>query len=274
MQICVQLALFLLFCLEFISSSMSFKPIDSHLHVWSDGKSPFDWAGPAVPEAMIKKGSAAFLIGKQLEAGVDGALIVQPINHKFDHSFVLRVLAEYPQFKGMCLLDPECDDQYLIDLKEKGFVGVRFNPYLFPAGTSMSSEAGSKRFEQCGKLGLPVGFMCFKGLDKHIEEIQDLTSRYPETTVVIDHWGFHIQDGSFQEDSWNKLLSLSANPKVHVKISAAFRNVVKKEWPYEELTARLGQLVQVSLSRSLGLMGQFLYTGGVLCHVHWFIRQL
>lgn len=27
------------------------------------------------------------------EAGVDGALIVQPINHKFDHSYVTRYVA-------------------------------------------------------------------------------------------------------------------------------------------------------------------------------------
>lgn len=27
------------------------------------------------------------------EAGVDGALIVQPINHKFDHSYVTRLVS-------------------------------------------------------------------------------------------------------------------------------------------------------------------------------------
>jgi len=27
------------------------------------------------------------------EAGVDGALIVQPINHKFDHSYVTRYVS-------------------------------------------------------------------------------------------------------------------------------------------------------------------------------------
>lgn len=29
------------------------------------------------------------------EAGVDGALIVQPINHKFDHSYVTRFVQHY-----------------------------------------------------------------------------------------------------------------------------------------------------------------------------------
>lgn len=32
------------------------------------------------------------------EAGVDGVLIVQPIFHKFDHSYVTRFVSHFPQF--------------------------------------------------------------------------------------------------------------------------------------------------------------------------------
>lgn len=34
-----------------------------------------------------------FFLQRMEEAGVDGALIVQPINHKFDHSYVTRYVA-------------------------------------------------------------------------------------------------------------------------------------------------------------------------------------
>jgi hypothetical protein len=41
------------------------------------------------------------------DAGVDGALIVQPINHKFDHSYVQAVMQAHPsKFVGACLADP------------------------------------------------------------------------------------------------------------------------------------------------------------------------
>lgn len=40
------------------------------------------------------------------EAGVDGALIVQPINHKFDHSYVTRYvqLLYFLFFSPICLM--------------------------------------------------------------------------------------------------------------------------------------------------------------------------
>lgn len=86
------------------------KVIDSHLHVWASpeeaaGKYPyFPGQEPTLP------GHVDFLLERMEEAGVDGALIVQPINHKFDHSYVTSVLKEYPsKFVGCCLANPAED---------------------------------------------------------------------------------------------------------------------------------------------------------------------
>jgi hypothetical protein len=38
-----------------------------------------------------------------------------------------------------------------------------------------------------------VGFMCFKGLNLHLPEIKALLEASPETTVIIDHFGFLYQ---------------------------------------------------------------------------------
>lgn len=41
------------------------------------------------------------------EAGVSGAMIVQPSNHLYDHSYVTSVLQEHPdKFVGCLLADP------------------------------------------------------------------------------------------------------------------------------------------------------------------------
>jgi predicted TIM-barrel fold metal-dependent hydrolase len=40
---------------------------------------------------------------------------------------------------------------------------------------------------------MPVGFMCFKGLNLHEPEILSLLRDYPETPVIIDHFGFFHQ---------------------------------------------------------------------------------
>ena len=64
--------------------------------------------------------------------------------------------------------------------------------------------------------------------------------RPPQTQVIIDHWGFFVQDGKVEEDSWTQLIKFAQYPQVSVKISAAFRNVVNKEdREYSELAERL-----------------------------------
>ncbi len=220
--------------------------IDSHLHVWGDGTAPFPYLKDPPPGALVPTGSPENLLKLMEEAGVEGALIVQPINYLYDHSFVKAAIDKYPnKFKGMCLLDPSCDADYLPKLKAEGFGSVRFNPYL-PEwnGAKMSDAAGQKLFSQCGELGLPVGFMCFQGLGKHAEEITSLLEASPSTVVVVDHFGFFVQNGKVEEDSWAKLIALAQYPQVNVKISAAFRNVVSKaDSSYPELTERLRSLL-------------------------------
>ena len=61
--------------------------VDSHLHVWSStskfapGKEPPANLGDAVASAEASAAACQ-------ESGVDRALIVQPINYLFDHTYV------------------------------------------------------------------------------------------------------------------------------------------------------------------------------------------
>ena len=48
----------------------------------------------------------------------------------------------------------------LARLHAEGFVGVRFNPYLFPDG--MDSPVGHALYKKAGELKMPVGVMCFQ----------------------------------------------------------------------------------------------------------------
>jgi predicted TIM-barrel fold metal-dependent hydrolase len=217
--------------------------IDSHLHVWASQKeaeTSFPYAeGQVPPESLRDAASKAALLKKMGCDGsdnplVDGALIVQPINHKFDHSYVMSAIKEHPdRFKGMLLHDPSLSPEEAVDQLEnlaiKGFVGVRFNPYLWPktgdsSWTPMSSpdRAGLAVFRRCAELKMPVGVMCFQGLQLHYDDIVALMKASPDTTLILDHFGFTSftpeGDGAFQ-----KLLKLAEYPQVVVKISALFR---------------------------------------------------
>ncbi|KAL0357732.1 UNVERIFIED_CONTAM: hypothetical protein Scaly_1458900 [Sesamum calycinum] len=222
--------------------------IDSHLHVWASPQQAaekypyFPGQEPTLP------GHVDFLVQCMGDAGVDGALIVQPINHKFDHSYVTSVLRQYPsKFIGCCLANPAEDGtgiKQLEDLISKdGYCAVRFNPYLWPSGQLMTNAVGKAMFAKAGELGVPVGFMCMKGLDLHLSEIEELCTEFPSTVVLLDHLGFckpPINDK--EEQVFLKLLKLSRFPQVYVKFSALFR-VSRHPYPYEDLSDILPKVV-------------------------------
>lgn len=181
------------------------------------------------------------------EAGVDGALIVQPINHKYDHSYVSHAVRRHPsKFKGMMLHDPSLSKEMAVNRLEElvlaGFVGVRFNPYLWEdaddndATSIMSgSEAGSAVYKRCGELNIPVGIMCFKGLDLHYDDIVQLIQSSPETVCILDHIGFCALNTK-GDAQFEQLLSLAQYENVFIKLSALFRNAGDdSKFPYDEI---------------------------------------
>lgn len=222
-------------CTRFASgmATTRHKVIDSHLHVWANTAETADGFGYAQdpPDTLRDKACTAALIGQMDAHGVDRALIVQPINHKFDHSYVLHAMTQHPdRFKGMLLHDPSLPaDQAVTRLEElalKGFCGVRFNPYLWPqvgdsAWSPMSQGAGLAVYQRCAELNMPVGVMCFQGLQLHYDDILQLIAKSPGTVLILDHFGFTSLDK--QDEVFDKLLALAKYPNVYVKISALFR---------------------------------------------------
>jgi predicted TIM-barrel fold metal-dependent hydrolase len=218
------------------------KVIDSHLHVWAsptEAATSFPYVQDP-PDSLKDKASTAELLMKMEGAGIDGALIVQPINHKYDHSYVLEAIRSHPdRFKGMLLHDPSLETSAAVarleELVLQGFVGVRFNPYLWPSTGEkswkpMSEGAGLAVYQRCAELQVPVGVMCFQGLSLHYNDILQLIAKSPDTMLILDHFGFtSIKD----DKAFDQLLSLAEFPNVCVKISALFR--LDDASPYEQV---------------------------------------
>lgn len=213
--------------LDSTSTTLQMKTIDSHLHVWASSaeSSTFPYAPEqAPPDALSDLASTSSLLQYMSEANVDGAVIVQPINHKYDHRYVAEAMKSHPdKFKGNLLFDPSITDadaalERFEELVLQGFSGVRFNPYLFE-GKMSDNPAAVKIFKRCAELKFPVGIMCFKGIELHYDDIQALCKISPETVVILDHFGF-AQLGN--KEQFDKVLSLK-DKNVVVKISALFR---------------------------------------------------
>ncbi|GAQ86399.1 Amidohydrolase family protein [Klebsormidium nitens] len=231
------------------------RVLDSHLHVWASEEEsktfPYNLSQkPTIP------GNTDLLLQEMDVAGVDGALIVQPFDHKFDHSYVSSALKKHPnKFAGCLLADPTPGGGGTRELErlvqEDGFSAVRFNPYLWPAGEQMTNDIGRAMFAKAGQLGAPVGFMCFKGLHLHIDDIEALCRDFPETKVLLDHFAFTNPQRSEQETTmWDRLLTLSQYPQVYVKLSAFFR-VSKEEFPYRDTVPMIRQLADAFGARRL-----------------------
>lgn len=218
------------------------KTIDSHLHVWASQteSKQYPYApNQTPPDSLIDTSSTSSLLAQMSSSGVDGALIVQPINHQYDHRYVMNAIKAHPdKLKGMMLFDPtttttSTEDNSssnhneaisrLEELVLGGFVGVRFNPYLFQNNQSMSSHPSAmKVFKRCSELNIPVGIMCFKGIDLHYEDIITLCESSPDTMVILDHFGFASVGNDKGNDQFDLVLQL-AKYNVLVKISAIFR---------------------------------------------------
>ena len=214
----------------------SYKIIDSHLHVWGNEKDVIVYPYQQVPPDDLKNSASTEQLLQQMnDWHIDGALIVQPINYKNDHSFVIQAMKQYPtKFKGMMLYDPllhydNIDDAMhrFQDLILCGFVGVRFNPYLWPKmgeqqweDMSKLNSVGLKIYQACGDFNIPVGIMCFQGLQYHYNDIIKLLETSPKTIMILDHFAFTSLDN---DKPFEQLLSLAKYSNVIIKISALFR---------------------------------------------------
>jgi len=217
--------------------------IDSHLHVWALDDERYPMPPGRVPNVP---GDVERLLSSMDEAEIDGALIVQPIFHGFDHGYVNKAIKAHPdRFKGMALINPQrmdAVDQLDHLVTDKGYRGVRFNPSMWVLGViehldltpeerskhfnkcaecqlqHMNDDAGKAIYQKAGELGVPVGFMVSP---KYFGQIDDLLNEFPETAAIIDHFGgCKVADGAPGSNlDFDALIALAKHPQLRIKVS-------------------------------------------------------
>eukprot|EP00210_Caulerpa_lentillifera_P009505 g9065.t1 len=230
--------------------------IDSHLHVWATSEESRKFPYKDADSTPAVRGNTDYLVELMDEAKVDMAMIVQSSTHGFDHSYVKKAMDDFPdKFMGCLLANPDESGIGVSEMerlvRHEGFRCVRFNPYIWPKGQKMTNEIGCELFKKAGELNVPVGFMLFQGLGfilsavisvlgfmLHVEEVETLCSKFPQTKVILDHFGFSKQDAQ----AWKRLLDMAKLPQVYVKSSAFFRNTAE-QYPYLDMRANLRRLI-------------------------------
>ena len=77
---------------------------------------------------------------------------------------------------------------------------------------------------------------------QHLPALDRMCGRFPETTVVIDHFARIGADGSVREADVRGLCDLARHPKTHVKLSA-FYALGRKRYPYTDLLPMVRRLI-------------------------------
>jgi predicted TIM-barrel fold metal-dependent hydrolase len=206
------------------------------------------------PPDLQRAATAEAYIEEARKAGVNGALVVQPANHLYDHSYVAQALKAHPTFfRGMALANPTLSVEKAVAelerLQDDGFVAVRFNAGNFDGG--LASPVGRALYRRAGELGMPVGILAFNGLAPFVSDLKKLCTEFPKTQLLLDHLGFFRQpaiggqaSATNDEATWRGVLELAEYPQVFVKVSALFRASGQPP-PFADLEPRVQELLRV-----------------------------
>ncbi len=214
--------------------------IDAHSHVWTPDTDRY----PLAPGYDARKRTPLSFTPEELLAearpcGVERVVLIQMSWYGFDNRYMLDAMARYPGvFSGVATVDEnDRPAEAMRRLKRRGVRGFRIRPntpgWLDGAGMAAMWEcAAQESLAICPLIrpdALPaLGRMC---------------RRFPDTTVVIDHFARVGADGEIREADLAALCGLAVHPRVHVKLSA-FYTLGKRTPPYLDLIPMIRRLYE------------------------------
>ncbi|MGB8478369.1 MAG: amidohydrolase family protein [Acidobacteriaceae bacterium] len=208
--------------------------IDAHVHVWTPDEVRFPrdprYGGPpAVPEIFTPEN----LLELARPLGVERVVLIQMSFYGTDNSYMLNATKRYPGvFSGVAVVDYDsaslgAEMTRLASLGVRGFRidrGNRSSGWLETGNMAeMWRLAAEKKLAICPLID-PSSF---PALDR-------MCTKFPSTTVVVDHMARIGMDGVVREEDVKALCNLARHTRVYVKVSA-FYALGKKKFPYTDL---------------------------------------
>ncbi|HKE20756.1 MAG TPA: amidohydrolase family protein [Bryobacteraceae bacterium] len=203
--------------------------VENSLHMFAADLKRF----PAHPNAPYqpRPNSLEEYIAFVREAKLDHTVLVHPEPYQDDHRYIEYCFTQEPSpgyFKGTCLFDP-IDPKTPARIGEltrrfpNRFVAMRIHevqgrnePYT-KSGTIRGRDLGAPEMKNTWRklqqLGLAVQFQLVPYFAKPIGE---LAAGFPDTTVLIDHLGWHTR-GTPAE--YEDVLKLAKLPHVYMKVT-------------------------------------------------------
>lgn len=199
--------------------------IDPHVHVWKHDPQFAFAPGARVPE---RDATPETLLGLMKANGVSKTVIIQVIHYRYDNAYLASVLKQYRgTFLGVCRVDPlnPAAPDYLSQLTEQGFRGVRISPSGDASGDWIRGPLMPLLWKRCGQLKVPMTVLA---PITRMPDVGVLLEKMPELTVVIDHMADCPIDRPAELE---KLIALERYPNVFVKISHTW-SISKQPYPW------------------------------------------
>ncbi|HEV2126193.1 MAG TPA: amidohydrolase family protein, partial [Chloroflexota bacterium] len=181
-------------------------------HVWSEDRERYPRSDTPY------RASPELLLDYMDEAGVAHAVIVLPMYYRYDNRVLADTIRQYPgKFAGVGVVDPVASDapDHLTRLvEEDGIRGVRLRATI--EEEAFGSPESEPLWRRATELDVPV---CLLGKPQHVKTMRQMVERFPETTVVIDHFANIPASGGVESEPFQTFLSLAELPKVFIKLS-------------------------------------------------------
>ena len=216
--------------------------VDAHVQAWPADRENYPLAVSFVGK-KIEPGifDPAILLGHQKDTGVTRTVLIQMSFYQYDNSYMLDVIQSDPdRYRGVGIVD-ESVAGVGTRMKELGGKGVRgFRLYAFPDRTK--DWADSTGIQEMWKVGGEEGLaMCCLTDPASLSVIRTMCEKYPDTTVVIDHFARIGAKGTIDPGELDQLLALAAFKNVYVKTSAFYALGLKTP-PYTDLAPMIRRL--------------------------------
>ena len=208
------------------------EAIDSHVHLWTDDRTRYPRLVGATNYPPMRFTPEDFFSHAR-PSGVTRAVLVQMSFYGFDNSYMLDCMRAHPGvFAGIAIIDSHAPDraEAMRRLASQGVRGFRIVPGSAP-GTwletpemrAMWRDAADQRLAMCALIN-----------PSDIPRIDAMCTRFPETTVVIDHLARIGAGGAVRDEDVSSLCGLARHRHVLVKVSA-FYALGAKRAPYSDL---------------------------------------
>jgi predicted TIM-barrel fold metal-dependent hydrolase len=220
--------------------------IDAHSHIWTPDVAHYPLAEGFAAEGMKPRSfTAEELLATCRPAGVGRVNLIQMSFYKFDNTYMLAMIKLYPErFVGTAIVDPlgPGPDAAMRALLPAGVRAFRIAPNYskLPPGHWLEPPGYSAMYAAAARTGQALS--CLINPDA-FAEVDRMCTRFPDTTVIIDHLGRVGADGTIRDADVDALCALAKHPKVLVKVGA-FYALGKKTPPYFDLAPLIKRVVQ------------------------------